>query len=122
MKRAAGVALSGLLVLAVLLDPYTLSHDASDFVRPGPAWQIALGLTDVVLLLGVGIFAFRQAWQRAFNVLTCEILLALLAAIVLVQRDGVARFIQGLGAEEYASFYLGSIALRVILLWTIRPA
>ena len=122
MKRAAGVGLSALLAIAVLLDPYTLRHDASDFVRPGPAWQIALGLTDVVLLAGVGILAFRQVWRRAFSLLTCEILFALLAAIVLVQRDGVARFIQGFGAEEYASFYLGSIALRVILLWTITPA
>ena len=121
MKRFVGVALVALLALAVLLDPYTLKHDASDFVRSGPVWQIALGLADVALLLAVGVLVLRQSWHHAFALLTCEIIFALAAAILLVQRDAVGRFIHGFGAEEYASLYLASIALRIVLLWMVSP-
>jgi hypothetical protein len=120
MQRAIAVTLAGLVAFLVLLDPYTFHKTASDLIQPAPAWQLALGLADVALLAAVGTLALLRR-TVAFDLLAGEIVFALVVAILLVSRDGVARFIHGWSAEEYMSFYLGSIALRVVLLWLLRP-
>lgn len=121
MSRSARVALAVFLAVAVLFDPYTFNRDGSDLILPAPAWQLMLGLTDVLLLLGVAVLVWRRSSLRAFHLLFGEILFALAAGIILVVRDGVHRFQHGFGAEEYASLYLGSVAVRVGVLWLLRP-
>ncbi|MDB4908761.1 MAG: hypothetical protein JWO05_3545 [Gemmatimonadetes bacterium] len=120
LKRALAVTLALLLAILVIFDPYTLHRTASDLTVPAPAWQLALGLADLALLAIVGILAFVGR-AVASDLLFGEIIFALLVAIVLVRRDGVSRFVRGFGAEEFLSFYLLSILLRIVLLRLLRP-
>jgi hypothetical protein len=116
MSRAIGVVLAGALMVGVLLDPYTFSKTASDFVEPGPWWQMALGLLDAALLAWIAVLLTRRRALAAFWVAGTELVYALSLGIVFVARDGVSRFVAGFGAEEYLTLYLASIGLRVVLL------
>jgi hypothetical protein len=56
-RRCAGfsVALVVLFVASVLLDPYTFRQTASDNIVAAPAWQMAVGLADAMLLSLIGL-------------------------------------------------------------------
>lgn len=119
MSRLAMIALIGILILTVLLDPYTLHYNGSDAILPGPWWQRALGLGSVVLLVLVAALIWRAALEKAGGVLCAETLMSLGFSVVLIQRDGLARFQMGFGAEENLSWYLAALGLRVLLLYWI---
>ena len=118
--RRLPVIIAVLLFLAVLMDPYTLHLNASNYVGPAPRWQLALGVGDLLLVALTGILTLRRVDCPAFAVMSVELPFALLAALVLMLRDGVGRFVHGFGAEEYASFYLCTVLLRVALLQLTR--
>ena len=114
--RVIAIACSALLVGTVLADPYTFHATASDYVVPAAWWQTALALADVALLIAVGALLWRKRDQTAFWVTGAEVLYALTLGIAFVVRDGVNRFVEGIGAEQYLSLYFGFIMLRVVLL------
>ncbi len=58
----------------------------------------------------------RDRLGLASGALVAETLLNLGMSIAFIQRDGVSRFVRGLGAEEYLSAYLVLVGLRVLLL------
>lgn len=116
MKRAVLVVLSVLVLLSVATDPYTFRRTAGDYVEWAPWWQLSLGVLNLLLLCVLLVLVWRGRTWRASQVLAVETLYNLGVALALLHRDGLTRFIQGIGAEEYLSLYLLSIALRVILL------
>jgi len=111
----------GVLVGAtILLDPYTFHLNAGDVLYPAPLWQLGLGLVDALLVVSGVLAALRDRAQLAFLVLAFEGLLTLGLCTILVQRDGVDRFVAGFGAQEYLSLYLTALALRIILLTLVH--
>ena len=122
MRRIIAIALVCLALSSVLLDPYTWSLNGADLVIRAPVWQTTLALVDASLLaLAIGYLLRRQN-VYASRVLTGEILYALAVAILLVNRDGVARFVHGLGADEFLSAYLLALSLRVAALVLMRAS
>jgi hypothetical protein len=122
LRRGLAMTMALVLAAGVLLDPYTLHRDASDLIRPAPWWQLLLGLGDVALLVLVAISSWRRQLRQAVSLLMIELLFALSSAIVLIARDGVARFNYGIAAEQYASLFLIWIGLRVLLLAILTRA
>jgi hypothetical protein len=114
--RLTAAALAVLVIATILLDPYTFALNASDMVIPAPWWQTAASLTGVPLLIAYLVLLRRQRTRPAFTLLVCEFLLVLAVAVVLVRRDGDSRFIRGFGAEEYLSWFLVALCVRVVLL------
>lgn len=111
----------GVVALGVLLDPYTLRASASDDIRLAPLWQLGAGFLDIALLVAAGICIWRRATYKAVMVLGAEMIFNLLISIVHVQRHGVTRFVTGIGAEEYLSWYLGALILRAgLVMWMAR--
>jgi hypothetical protein len=116
MRRIIAILFASVALVGVLLDPYTWSLNASDGVVRGPAWQVTLGLIDAILLaLAIGYLLRRQN-VHASRVFTGELLYALATAVLLINRDGIARFVRGFGAEEFLSAYLMALAFRVAAL------
>src|SRR5687768_3639562 len=99
MLRWLSFALIVLVLTGVLLDPYTLHHDASDAVVPGPLWQTLLGLVDLSLLSASLVMVWRRRYDRALGLLAFEALWAVGSALILINRDGMGRFVRGFGAE-----------------------
>jgi hypothetical protein len=120
--RGVAVTLALLLAAGVLVDPDTVRLNASDVILRAPAWQLVLGLADVVLLVAVGFLSWRRQLRRAGSLLTIELIFALSSAMVLIERDGLARFTHGIAAAQYASLYLAWIGLRVLLLAILHRA
>lgn len=118
--RALSIAVTVLLVLAVLADPYTLRASGSDSIVLAPWWQLLLGLADVALLLVVGLLLFRRAYRPANVVARLELPFAIAACLILILRDGRVRFITGLGAQDFASLYFATLLLRVLLIELTR--
>lgn len=119
MTRSIAVGVALVLVAGVLLDPYTFRESASDEIVLAPWWQMALGLADAALLVLVAILLWRRR-SSAFWIIGAELLYALTLGAVFVARDGVSRFLAGIGAREYLTLYLGTLALRVVLLMLAR--
>lgn len=120
MLRASILVLVGLVAAGVLLDPYTLHRDATDFVRPGPGWQLMLGLIDLGLLAAALRMVWRRRYARGLVLLAVETVWAIGSALILVHRDGRGRFVIGFGAEPYLTAYLVLMGLRCValeLLW-----
>ena len=120
MRRVLTSATALLLAVAILWDPYTRALNVSDVARPAPWWQLALGLTDVSLLATIAALVWRQR-KGAHHVVLGELFFALGGAIILVRRDGVARFAHGFGADEYLSLFLVTLAIRVALYASLVP-
>jgi uncharacterized membrane protein YozB (DUF420 family) len=116
MRKLAVSVLVLVVAAAVVLDPYSFHRNASDAVSPGPLWQRAMSLLGLVILLAVLAFTWRGRYRVASTAAVVEFLLNVAVCVILLQRDGLDRFRLGFGAEEYASFYLGSLAIRVVLL------
>lgn len=119
MMRYVQAVLSAFVLFSVTVDPYTFRRTAGDYVQWGPWWQVALGIVDLLLLVALLAFVWRRDTRRSAQVLAIESLFNIAVAIGLLHRDGIARFIQGFGAEEYLSFYLFALAIRVLLLFAI---
>jgi hypothetical protein len=122
MKRIILIVMAILVLLSVLLDPYTFRRTAGDYVEWAPLWQMVLGIGDVLLLLVVIVRLGRTQVSRAKRLLLIETLFNLGVAIVLVGRDGQLRFVYGLGAEEYLLVYLAAVALRVSLVMALTDS
>lgn len=116
MRRAACLILTGCIFASVLLDPYTLHHDASDFVRPGPWWQRFLGAVDLLLLSAVLAFLWMRRVRLAAHFLAAETFVALVTVTILIHRDGIGRFRMGFGAWDYLWIYLLATGFRVVVL------
>lgn len=119
MKRWVFAILSALILFSVAVDPYTLRRTAGDYVEWAPWWQVSLGIVNLLLLITLLVLVWRGDMRRASRLLTAETLYNIGVALALVHRDGIARFIHGIGAEQYLSFYLVAIGLRVILLFAV---
>ena len=114
------LVLGALVGATILLDPYTFHFNAGDVLYPAPLWQLSLGLVDALLVVSGVLAALRDRAQLAFLVLAFEGLFTLGLCTILVQRDGVDRFVAGFGAQEYLSLYLAALALRIILLTLVH--
>lgn len=117
MRRVLTSATAVFLAGVTLWDPYTLP---SDSVRTAPWWQFGLMLADVSLLATIAALLWRNR-TGAHHVVLGELLFAIGSAVVLVRRDGVARFAHGFGAEEYLSLFLVTVAIRVALYASVVP-
>jgi hypothetical protein len=122
MLRASILVLVWLVTAGVLLDPYTLHYDATDFVRPGPWWQLVLGLVDLGLLAGALRMVWRRRYNPAFVLLAVETFWAIGAALILMHRDGEGRFVRGFGAEPYLAAYLIVMGLRFAALGLLQAS
>lgn len=117
-RRGLIAVLTSLLVLAVLLDPYSFRESASDDLARAPLWQIGFAFLDILLIAWSGVSAWRGHTQRACLLLGLGTILNLAVAISQVHRDGIARFVMGYRAEEYLTWYLAALALRTVgLAW-----
>ena len=94
------------LAAALLIDPYTWRRTGGDLIVSAPLWQRVVAWASVVALGAAFVMTLRRKWKTAID-------LALLAAVVnlgwnvvLVGRDGMARFVRGIGAEPYLFAYL----------------
>jgi hypothetical protein len=121
MVRIACLILAGCVLALVLLDPYTLNHDASDLVMPGPWWQMLLGIMDLALLTYLLVLLWKRRSGAAFRILVTETVLSLVTVFILVQRDGIGRFRMGFGAQDYLWTYLLAMGLRAALLALLAP-
>lgn len=119
MSRVAGVILIGVLIVTILVDPYTLRLNASDVIAQAPWWQTAIGLLSMGLLASVAVSLWRGRNARASKLLGIETLVTIGISIIYVQRDGISRFELGFGGEEYLTWFLIAVALRVYLLLTL---
>lgn len=115
--RAAVLSALGAVVLwELIVDPYFWWRDSTDFLIPAPFWQRGLGFVEIALLLLAASALFRSRDILGQRLVVAETLARLLSTILLVQRDGVARFIGGFGAEEFLSWHLLAIGCRVLIL------
>jgi hypothetical protein len=112
--RRVSFALIGVVLVGVFVDPYTLHHDATDLVMPGPWWQSALGFVDLSLLSASLGMVWRRRYAAALALLGSETLWAIGSALILVNRDGPGRFVRGFGAEPYLAEYLIVMGLRLV--------
>jgi hypothetical protein len=124
MRMSAGLKICGLLIVVilgggVLWDPYTFYADASDVLIRAPWWQLTLGLTNLALLAVVAWAFWTGSLRRAFVYLAVETLYHLSLGIALVVRDGIERFIVGIGATESVTVFLFLVLLRVVLLLAV---
>jgi hypothetical protein len=119
MRRVAAGVIGFALLACIALDPYTWYRDASDAAVRAPWWQTALAGADALLIAGFAVHAWRSDYRAASLCLAAAIVVNLLTNAAYVSRDGVDRFLMGFGAEQYLSLYLGTIAIRALLLiWT----
>ena len=118
--KALILLLGALVAATVLLDPYTFHLNAGDVLFRAPTWQLSLGLVDALLVVSGVLAAWRGRRDTAFLLLAFEALFTLGLCAVLVHRDGLQRFVAGIGDQEYLSLYLAALALRVILLTLVH--
>jgi hypothetical protein len=121
---SAGLKICRLLIVVilgggVLWDPYTFYADASDVLIRAPWWQLTLGLTNLALLAIVAWAFWTGSLRGAFVYLAVETLYHLSLGIALVVRDGIERFIVGIGATESVTVFLFLVLLRVVLLLAV---
>jgi len=114
-----GVAL---VALSVLTDPYTFHLTGSDAFVAAPLWQSGLALLEIVLLLGGAALVLRDVGRPAFVVLLADVLCAVTLNAILTHRDGVSRFIWGIGAERHVRDVAVAFGLRVLVLMALAPA
>lgn len=117
-RRSIYGAATIVVILSVLWDPYTFFRDASDLVIRAPLWQVAAGLIDLVFLSAVAWSFWRGMIQRAAQLLMFETIYSLALSIGFVMRDGLDRYIRGIGAQEFLSVYLLMIIIRVVLIYS----
>jgi hypothetical protein len=113
MLRRVSLALITVVLIGLLLDPYTFHHDAGDAVMPAPVWQRVLGLVDLSLLAASLSMVWQKRYDGALALLGSETVWAIGSVLVLVNRDGMGRFIRGFGAEPYLTEYLAVMGLRL---------
>lgn len=101
---------------STLVDPYTWFGDASDFVMPAPTWQTALGLANAALLIGSLVLMWRKRYGKVLAVLVGEFSFNVALNLIYLDRDGLQRFSHGFAGEQYLSWYLLFLLLRV---WVI---
>jgi hypothetical protein len=112
--HGSSFALIMVVLIGVFVDPYTLNLNASDLRIPGPWWQMLLGLADLSLLAASLRMAWRRRYSASLALLGSETLWAIGSALILVNRDGMGRFVRGFGAEPYLAEYLIVMGLRVV--------
>lgn len=122
MARVILLLLVLLVAAFMLVDPYTLHLNAKDVVLPAPLWQVSLGIADVGLLLFAAILVWKNQFLNASAAVAIETVFNLVLNVALVARDGLSRFIHGLGAQEYLSLYLSAIALRVLVFLALQQS
>jgi hypothetical protein len=116
MRRIACLILAQCVLALVLLDPYTLNHDASDLVMPGPWWQMLLGIMTFSVLTSLLVLLWKRRSGAAFRILAAITVLSLVTVSIFIQRDGIGRFKMGFGAQDYLWTYLLAMALRLAVL------
>jgi hypothetical protein len=62
--RRIAIALAALVLVTVLLDPYTFLRSASDAIVRAPWWQLSFGLLDASLVA----CGLALVWGRRFEV------------------------------------------------------
>jgi hypothetical protein len=117
MRLRIIVAISlALVALSVLADPYTHNLNGSDAILPAPTWQTVAAFADIGLLIAAAIMVLRSLYSGAAKVLAIEFLYALGFNYVLLNRDGIERFIWGFGAERHTIDFIVVFALRLLVL------
>ncbi len=114
-----GVAL---VALSVVTDPYTFHFTGSDAFVAAPVWQSGLALLDIALLVSGAVLLLRDVKRVAFFVLLADLICAVTLNGILIHRDGVSRFIWGIGAERHVRDVALAFGLRVLVLMAISPS
>lgn len=119
MAKAANIFLIAVIAAGVVVDPYSWNASASDAVVAPSVWQPIMAVLALMLLVGSAACVWRERGPIAARLVVLEALLSLMVAAALVRRDGVSRFVRGIGAEEYLSIFLVLVAMRVLLLYNL---
>ena len=113
--RIPPLAVLCIVIVIVYHDPYTFYENASDLRRYGPWWQIGAGLLDLALLIIAAWHIVRGDLPATVAVLSLGAVYSLGLGVIYVERDGVSRFVGGVGGEQFLTVYLLAIGLRVFL-------
>jgi hypothetical protein len=122
MKRVVPSIVIGVAALSVLIDPYTFYETASDDRIVAPWWQTAIAFTDLAVLAVAVVFVWRGAAYRGLLALGLEAVLNIGITAIQVGMHGVSRFLVGAGSQEYLSWYLAVVAVRVVGLVALAAA
>jgi hypothetical protein len=123
MRNTVQALLWLIIVAGIILDPVSWNRTGSDGIVGAPSWQVAMSMISICLLLASAESMRRGRSAQAGLLLLTEAMVTLLAAELLVHRDGLYRFVRGIGGEESLSLYLPLIAARIVLLYAVltRP-
>ncbi|MBX3175259.1 MAG: hypothetical protein KF709_12660 [Gemmatimonadaceae bacterium] len=118
--RVAAAALSALIVVAVVLDPYSWNLNGSDARQPAPAIQLFGALGSIALQVLAATLTLRGAFAVSARVAAAEIAVAAGALAYLLWRDGYRRFEWGLGAQDFVWLIALAFAARILLNVALR--
>ena len=122
IRRILFVVGLALVALSVLVDPYTFHLTGSDAVVPAPLWQTSLALVDFGFVVAAVVSLVGGRGRAALSICVGEFLYALAFNLLMVARDGVARFYWGFGAESHVLDFVIIFGLRALiiaaLLWS----
>lgn len=112
-----GVIVAGVALAAwPILDPYTYYSGAGDAVTGAPWWHVALAAVDLGLTVAFAVFGWRNRVWAAAGALLVGGLWSIGETVLYVRLDGLLRFAAGYGGSEFLSLYLGTLALRLVLI------
>ena len=121
LRFIAAIGLA-LVTLSVYGDPYTHNLNGSDAFLPAPLWQIAAGLLDIGILISGIILVLRGLFSTAVKLLAVEFVYAIGLNLILINRDGIERFIWGFGAERHTIDFIVVFGIRVLtILALVQP-
>lgn len=121
-RRVLTVSLVICVAVSVFFDPYTWYASGNDLRVPGPWWQSLLAAGDLLLLGSTVALLARGRVLGPIQLLAVETMYNTTMNALLVARDGIQRFVGGVGASQYLSTYLvtlGCRALAMVLLLSI---
>lgn len=119
--RVLSFTLLVMLVVGVLVDPTTFHLNASHAAPAAPVWQTALALADLCMLAVALILSVEHRYRWAILALSAETAFHVLLSVAYLTRDGLSRFANNIGHDEYLALYMLLISVRAILIgsWAI---
>lgn len=117
-----GLVIPSLIILSIVIDPYSWYLNGSDARQIAPPHQLAvavLGLLLQVLVMGA---VARGSARAAASLAGAELLVAVFAVALLFWRDGYGRFEWGLGSQDFSWLLAVAMVLRLALVALLRAS
>jgi hypothetical protein len=115
-----GLFLPGLIILLILIDPYSWYLNGSDARQIAPLHQLAVAIFGLLLQVLVVVAVARGSARTAASLAGAELLLAVSAVVFLFWRDGHRRFEWGIGSQDFAWLLAVAMVLRLALVAWLR--